>query len=426
MASESSTPIASTVQPGSPVEGFPLGSDPSPTATAITRRFEIYGASSRADLDSLKCLGFNQVILDFFDLAEPAECCGFSVVLARFWDKRTTWSDVYPVLELAQNLTRLVSINMMDEPIYNGLADHGPEVYLELRRQIRAAGYDEPLSLTMYGPQETWPTAWSRLFLDYLGAIDILRIDPYPIAAGKPLRVVYDWIQLARQLMAAAHRDLPLTVVLQAWDSGGGLPTIDQIRVMAYMALCSGADTLSFFKYDPAVWYKTQGFVQGFTDLMDELTCLAREFADAEISPILGADGLFQAEIYHRGRWTCITVNTLDRPNGPFGPLQVVRTESRCPRPFTTRGPQEGLLPVHRRAQPLGRAGARAGFVNRPSRTAASRCDRFVAIRSRRSRRASLRVQQGHGSDLPCRIASNAVCSSASSRCARTSSIGRP
>jgi hypothetical protein len=223
---------------------------------------------------------------------------------------------------------------MTDEPMENGLADHGPEVYVEIRRQIRESGYDQPLSLTNYGPKETWPTAWSRLFLDYLAAIDILRIDPYPIAGNKPLRVVYDWIQLARQLMAAAGRELPLTVVLQAWDLGNGLPSNDQIRVMAYMAVFSGVDTLSFFKYDPNLWGKTQGFMAGFTNLMHELIGLAREFAGARIVPILGADDLFQAEIHHRDRWTCITVNTLDRPNGPFGPLQVLRTEGRCPRPW--------------------------------------------------------------------------------------------
>lgn len=325
------------------------GSDPAAAATSITRQFEIYGASSLTDLDFLGCLGFNQVVLDFFSLALPAEARGFSVVLADYWDRQTTWGDVCFTLSIAKQLTRLVSVNMMDEPMDNGVAEHAPAVYRELRREIRAAGYHQPLSLTMYGPRENWPAAWSRLFLDYLPAIDILRIDPYPIAGGKPLRVVHDWIQLARQLMAAAHRELPLTVVLQAWDSGGGLPSIAQIRVMAYMALFSGADTLSFYEYDPALWSATRDFVRDFTNLMHELTGLAREFAGAEIFPILGADDLFQAEIDQAGHWTCITVNTLDRPNGLFGPLQVVRTEGRCPRPFPTRGPQPGLLPPHRK-----------------------------------------------------------------------------
>src|SRR3954454_8225754 len=183
MASKSSKPIASTVAtPASPSEDLPPGSRPSHAATAITPRFEIYGASSQADLAFLKGLGFTQVIVDHLDLAVPADAMGLSVVLAYFWDRQSTWSDIHQALQLAGQLDRLVSINMTDEPMENGLAVHGPEVYVEIRRQIRESGYDQPLSLTLHGPKETWPTVWSRLFLDYLAAIDILRIDPYPIA----------------------------------------------------------------------------------------------------------------------------------------------------------------------------------------------------------------------------------------------------
>lgn len=331
---------------------------PTRAAATITRDFEIYGASSQADLDFLRTLGFTQVILDSPALARPAESAGFAVVLANWWDNSTQWGQVLPIFRFAEGLTRLVSVNMMDEPMLNGLADHAPAVYLALREAIREHGFDQRLSLTMYGPQLSWPAPWLRVFLDYLGAIDVLRIDPYPIAAGKPLRLVVDWINLARQLMASAGRDLPLTVILQAWDSGDGLPSIDQIRAMAYMALLSGADTLSFFSYDPATWYQTPGFVEGFTALMGELVELAREFAGAEIHPILGAEDLFEAEIDLDGRRTCITVNTLGRPNGTLGPLQVVREGGHCPRPLQASGPQEGLLPPNRKRAPAEIPGA--------------------------------------------------------------------
>ena len=110
----------------SPAGGFPGASRPSPAATAITQTFEIYGASSQADLAFLKCLGFNQVILDFLNLAGPAERCGLSVVLANFWDRQPPGATSFRCSELAQGLTDLASINMMDEPIDNGLADHRP------------------------------------------------------------------------------------------------------------------------------------------------------------------------------------------------------------------------------------------------------------------------------------------------------------
>src|SRR5262249_46057933 len=217
-----------------------------PGAPTVTQNFEIYGTSSQADFDFMKSLGFTQVILDNRGLAGMAESAGLAVVLANWWDRSTTWGQVLEVLRDAEKLTKLVSVNMMDEPIFNGLDLHEPEVYRALRRSIREAGYDQPLSLTMYGPHLTWPTCWGRGFLDYFEANDILRIDPYPIAAGKPLRLVSDWINLARQMMWVAGRALPLTVVLQAWDSGGGLPSVSQIRVMAYVVMFSGADTLSF------------------------------------------------------------------------------------------------------------------------------------------------------------------------------------
>jgi hypothetical protein len=353
MPSETTKPILTTDQPSeSHPEAPSVQWDPTQHGPKITQCFEIYGANALDELDFVKSLGFNQVILDLFEFAKPAESRGLSVVLANSWNRQTSWRLVRLALDVARDLTRLVSINLVDEPIRGGLADHSPVVYQKLRRRIRRAGYVRPLSLTMYGPQTIWPTPWCRVFLDYLKAVDILRIDPYPIVAGKPLRLVGDWIHLARLLMASAHRVLPLTVVIEAWDSGVGLPSIDQIRVMAYIAMFSGADTLSFYDFHPATWYATAGFVQGFTAMMSELTGLAREFADAKIYPILGADDLFQVEIDLNGRWSGITVNTLDRPNGRLGPCQIIRREGRCPRPLASSRPQEGFLPLGRRRLP--------------------------------------------------------------------------
>ena len=147
--------------------------------------------------------------------------------------------------------------------------------------------------------------------------------------------------------------------MLQVWDSGDGLPAIDEIRVMAYMALLSGAETLSFFKYDPAAWSRPEGFVRDFTNLMVELTGLARDFADAEIYPILGADELFQAEIHHRGQWTCITVNTLDLPNGPFGPCRSSAMKAAVPGHGSC--PSTGEAFVQSLARRVGLGATRAG-----------------------------------------------------------------
>jgi hypothetical protein len=103
--------------------------------------------------------------------------------------------------------------------------------------------------------------------------------------------------------------------------------------------MLSGVETLSFYQYNPADWDKVPGFTADFTAMMAELTALAREFAGAEVQGVLGVDHIFQAEIRRDGQWTCISVNTLNRPNGRFGPLEVIRHEGRCARPYAVTGP---------------------------------------------------------------------------------------
>ena len=322
-------------------------------AWTVTRSFEIYVdfLAKQADFDFLKSLGFNQLISNNDPTAIAAAANGFSIVLSNWWNTNTTWVDVEKALRFAGKFNDLISINMMDEPTMYGLSLHPPDLYLELRRKIRDSDNDQPLSLTMYGPQPEWPACWGRIFLDYLEAVDILRIATYPVVGGRPLRVVADWINLARSMMMNVFgREIPLTVVLQAWDlTDGGLPTMEELRVMAYMALFSGADVLSFFDYNPEAWSKTPGFTAGFTRLMAELVDLSREFAGAAVHPIIGGDDLFQVEIDQDGDYTCMSVNTLYRENGFLAPLQIVRERGRCARPSMKVDANESLrLPIRK------------------------------------------------------------------------------
>ncbi len=301
-------------------------------------------ATTEADLSTLQQMGFNRVILDRLNLAEPADAMGLEVVLACFWDRATTWSEVAFVLQVAASLSRPPSINMMDEPNDNGLDSHAPDVYRRLRRLIREAGSDVSLSLTIYGPKPGWPPSWSWMFLDYLDAIDLLRIDPYPYVAQKPLDLVSEWIERSATLSRHVGRDLPLTVVLQTWSDGRGLPPIAAIRVMAYVALLSGVQALSFFDYNPVVWNAEPGFTDGFAALMQELTTLAQEFAGARVVGLLGGDGFFQAEAERAGEFTQFTINTRDGPNGRFAPWQIVREPGRCRRPLAEPHPPSSPL----------------------------------------------------------------------------------
>lgn len=307
--------------------------------TGVTQRFEMYmdETFAKADFEYMKALEFTRIFPNFEGYATVIDSLGLGVVWPNWWNGDTPWSTVSQVLQDAAKLTNLVSINMMDEPERDDQPLHSPEVYLKLRRAIREAGFDQPLSLTLHGPRPEWPASTTRFFLDYLGAIDILRIDPYPVLSGKPLRQVADWINQARFLMEVIGREMPLTVVLQTWElPGGTLPTLSELRVMAYLAMFSGATTLSFFDYNPTAWLNTPGFTEGFITLMSELTGLAREFAGAVVYPILGPDDVFQAEVEIDGYWTCFTVNTRESQNGTLDPLEIVRGKGRCPRPPLT------------------------------------------------------------------------------------------
>jgi hypothetical protein len=300
--------------------------------------FEIYGAKTLQDLRLLKKWGFTQVILDpdpKFALTRAADRMGLRVVMANWWKSGWSWNDVQTTLATARTLKNLVSINMMDEPCRDPAGACPPSVYQALRRRIRRAWPGAPLSLTIYGPDPNWKVGHSGTFLDYLATIDVLRIDPYPPAAGKPLGTVYHWVEQARLLMREARRVRPLTVILQAWSdpkSNVALPSVQTIRAMAYVAMLSGVRTLSFFKYDPTDWAAIPYFLDDFRDMMAELVALAKDLEGARTVALLGGDETFQAEVRKGKKSECITVNLTTSLLGGVPGLGVVRAKGACPR----------------------------------------------------------------------------------------------
>lgn len=256
-----------------------------PHRVTCARHIELYGAKTEEHLRHFRQIGFDQVILESANLIPVAEQLGMRVVLANWWNGDTDEQLIERQLQAAHSAKRLVSLNMMDEPIHNDPTIHSPEFYQELRTRFREQGDRTPLSLTIYGPSLKWPDEYDVLFKGYVDAVDVLRIDPYPVVAEAPLRLVYDWPQKARTLIAQTGRRIPLTVILQAWSPGDDeegipqLPEIRQLRVMAYLAMFSGADTVSFFSYDPEVWDRKPGFREGFEGLLNDMRQVQRAFA---------------------------------------------------------------------------------------------------------------------------------------------------
>jgi hypothetical protein len=306
------------------------------SSPGLTRcRFEIYGAKNPQHLQTLAAMGFDQITAQAVDVGQLAGSMGLSVVLENWWNTGTAWDAIRQTVESALTISGLVSINMMDEPEINGIELHPPELYASIRQRILDQWPRTPLSITFYGPDLKSRASKLRTFTDYLRTIDILRIDPYPIVAKRPLAMVHEWIDLSRYLMRQIARPMPLTVILQTWsdteDTAGRpqLPPVESLRVMAYMAILAGIDTLSFHSYDPDVWDRVPGFTAGFTKLMRELRSLADELVGARVDAVMGGDGIYHAEIARGAHQWSYTINTSFAPTGRMDPLQIHRAPGR-------------------------------------------------------------------------------------------------
>lgn len=256
-----------------------------PKCVTCAQHIELYGAKTEEHLHHFRQIGIDQVILESNHLIPVAEQLGMRVVLANWWNGDTNPKLIEDQFQVAGTSKRLASLNLMDEPIHNNPQIHSPEFYQELRTKFREQGDRTPLSITIYGPKLGWDDEQNALFGRYVEAVDVLRIDPYPVVAEAPLRLVYDWPQKAHTYIAKTGRRILLTVILQAWSLGDDeqgipqLPENEQLRVMAYLAMFSGADTVSFFSYDPSVWDRKPGFREGFEGLLKEMRQVQREFA---------------------------------------------------------------------------------------------------------------------------------------------------
>ena len=270
-----------------------------PRALAVTHNFELYGIHTSSDLSLAKSMGFNQVVLEQPALATEAASLGLSSTLANFWSVDTPWSHVEQFVHLAATLPAIVSANMMDEPMYNGELHYPLSYYIDLQAKIRSLAPQLKLSLTEYGPMLDWSPAKLDTYKGFLGIVDVMRLDAYPIAGKKQLRIVYDWLQLNRQMMRQINHEVPVTAILQAWNSGGNgpveLPTITQLRVMGYLAFFGGAETISFFDLNLNEWNKVPGFQLGLTELVAELKSLSLHYEDWIIESKMSPEGVLTA-----------------------------------------------------------------------------------------------------------------------------------
>lgn len=300
---------------------LPVGNDAFTDVTIqarIARRFEIYNPHSRAQLQTVKDMGFTQVILDWPNLHTDASEIGLDVVMAHWWTLQTEIGQIEKGVDYAKQVDprRLVALSMMDEP--ERYAPDTPfSFYQALYRDLRSHFDDElphvKLEISHWGPLASWTPAVYEHFIPLYQAADRIRLMPYPDLFEGPLSEVYYQMLRSRRLMELAGHDLPQVVILQTWvlPENPKLPTIPELRVMAYVALLTGADTLSFFNYDPQVWRQTDGFQEGFSQLMRELTEFSRQHQDASVETRMSPQGVLTALLRPpQGEPVSIAVNT--------------------------------------------------------------------------------------------------------------------
>ena len=145
-----------------------------------------------------------------------------------------------------------------------------------------AAAKDHPATLLWYGDDEPWgditrlhesyntiklldphlpvlivQNNYSRL-QDTAPAADILATDPYPVP-NVSLRAVADATQSATRAVAGRK---PVWTVLPQY--GGKVPTREELRCMAWVAIASGANGLGFFAWDERARDPQTGALKGW------------------------------------------------------------------------------------------------------------------------------------------------------------------
>lgn len=289
-----------------------------PVRTRVAQRFEMYSPRDEQAVTELKEMGFTQVMLDRPNLHQAATDVGLPFVLAHWWNQDTKPEDITAAVERAKSVNRslLIGFSIMDEPERN--APDTPfgyyiDVYEKLRPEFQKDLAGTRLEISHWGPLAEWTDQHYEYFSFLYEAADVMRIMPYPDLGEGPLDDVYFMIRRTQRPMELAGRNLPLVVILQTWilPPKNQLPEIEELRVMIYQAMLSGAETVSFFDHNLEVWRQKEGFESGFRALMQNATGFARHYRDWDVETVMDADSVLTSILTSpSGQRVRVTVNT--------------------------------------------------------------------------------------------------------------------
>lgn len=284
----------------------------------ISDQFEIYNPHSTEHLKAIREMGFHQVILDWPNLHAEATQMGLDVVIANWWTAETEISEIEKRIEFLGevNPRHLAAISMMDEPERNSPDtpfSYYQALYQDLRKHLDQELPAVKLEISHWGPLRAWTAEHYRAFVPLYQGTDRIRLMPYPDLSEGPLNEVFLQMQRSRRVMQLAGREIPQIVILQTWvlPEKPTLPTIGELRVMAWQAILTGAETVSFFSYEPDLWSRTPGFTEGFRELMRELTSFTRSHRNSAVVTELKESGILTSQVTTAdGRTITIEVNT--------------------------------------------------------------------------------------------------------------------
>ena len=257
--------------------------------------------------EEVKELGFNTVVTHGnMENLERCEELGLKVI-GQIWPDSTSEGVAASTEEVVNGIKdspALLAYYLWDEPDLNKTSEE--VVRLATAAAARADPY-HPTFTTFYIPET---------FHRFARTVDIFAPDPYPIAFHntRPMMMVSDWVDRA---WAAARRGQSVFPVLQTFQAAPYwlLPTPEQLRCMAYLAVIHGAKAIIYYEYGGA---KDTPLWDAFRPLNEEMKALSPVLLVGSASERfhvfprqVGVDVL---EKEHEGHLYIIAANTQDHP----------------------------------------------------------------------------------------------------------------
>lgn len=215
-----------------------LTAAPSPAAPLA---LEIYNAAEVEAASACRAAGFNTLVVgsrEQLDLCERFGLRGMFGGIPHAGDQ----VDREAIAERVRGVMdhpALEGYILIDEPDLRPWSAP-PSRVAEFAEAVRAIDASKPITATFSG------FLGARALAPYLGALDGIRLDPYPFYYGRPLAWPVEVIDLCR---AATGDGKPIRLIQQAWSSTPDFPSVEDDLCLSWLGLIHGVDSFSHYAY---------------------------------------------------------------------------------------------------------------------------------------------------------------------------------